>query len=336
MGQSPMLGTTPSGATTKIIVAVLHSVPGSNVNVVQCALVSDTDLSEDAFGSSLNKLLACAFGKTVCEEKQYNICQHLSKCTRGLKMTPSNGRPLYICIEGVDGVGKTTQCNLLSTILQNEGFRVLQTKEPGTPSIPLTMELRRYMLDQQYDKLVTGYPRECLSQAIRGIHLNQVIYPALDNPEPEYDFIIQDRGILSSFAYGVALGHDAKLLHSMANACIGARAQQLESALDIYDEIFLLVNDDASLLCVQRESRQQEFGHGDAVENMGTGFMNAVHAHMLSLQANGPITIVKTRGRSKNEIALDMCKQLVALKGVPRGTITYFKRTFWRNNNRAP
>ena len=109
----------------------------------------------------------------------------------------------YLVLEGCEGVGKTTQVELLTRYLQSKNFSVLQTKEPGTPLSPLTMQLRAIMLDKQYDGELTIPARELISQAIRSIHLNSVIIPALD----KYDFIVQDRGMLSGLAYGTACGN---------------------------------------------------------------------------------------------------------------------------------
>jgi dTMP kinase len=99
----------------------------------------------------------------------------------------------YICFEGTEGSGKSTQTQKLVDYLRSKGYKVLQTKEPGTPLSPLTMELRKIMLDSQYESQLTMTARELISQAIRSIHLERVVIPALS----EYDYIIQDRGILS-------------------------------------------------------------------------------------------------------------------------------------------
>src|SRR5665213_3054416 len=112
----------------------------------------------------------------------------------------------YICLEGTEGVGKTTQTQRLVDALRERGYRVLQTKEPGTNHVPLTMQLRGIMLDNQYDAILTKPAREFISQAIRSVHLERLIIPSLY----EYDFIIQDRGILSGYAYGAGCGNDIK------------------------------------------------------------------------------------------------------------------------------
>ncbi len=98
----------------------------------------------------------------------------------------------YICFEGLEGTGKTTQCALLAEYLRSKGLRVLLTKEPGTPLAPITMDLRGLMLDKQYDEQLTPLARELISQSIRSIHMEKIIYPAIQ----VHDYIIQDRGLL--------------------------------------------------------------------------------------------------------------------------------------------
>ncbi len=114
----------------------------------------------------------------------------------------------YICIEGIDGVGKSTQCEKLTRFLKSLSYKVLSTKEPGSSHLPLTMKLREIFLSDEYDNQLTLMSRELISQACRNIHMEKLIRPALE----EYDYIIQDRGILSGLSYGVAGGLDKSVL----------------------------------------------------------------------------------------------------------------------------
>jgi dTMP kinase len=129
-----------------------------------------------------------------------------------ISISVGNTMTKYICIEGTEGVGKTTQTQKLVDHLRNLGYSVLQTKEPGTAHSPLTMELRNIMLNAKYEEQLTRTARELISQAIRSIHVEKVIKPAYG----KYDFIVQDRGILSGLAYGEACGNDIGWLESLA------------------------------------------------------------------------------------------------------------------------
>ena len=185
----------------------------------------------------------------------------------------------YICFEGTEGVGKTTQTQKLVDYLRSRGYSVLQTKEPGTPLEPLTMVLRGIMLDNQYDKVLTKPAREFISQAIRSIHLERVIVPALK----EYDFIVQDRGILSGYAYGKGCGNSWKDLYSMAcqnvdSADEGHDVFSLRPEL-IYDKVIYLRGNALSGLA-KAKSAKQEFETGDAIESRGNDFITNVSKNM--------------------------------------------------------
>lgn len=182
-------------------------------------------------------------------------------------------------IEGCDGVGKTTQTQRLVDYLRSKGYSVLQTKEPGTPLEPLTMVLRGIMLDNKYDQVLTKPAREFISQAIRSIHLERVIVPALK----EYDYIIQDRGILSGYAYGKGCGNSWQDLYSMA-------CQNVDSANEkheffslrpelIYDKVIYLRGNALSGLA-KAKSAKQEFETGDAMESRGNDFITNVSKNM--------------------------------------------------------
>jgi dTMP kinase len=179
----------------------------------------------------------------------------------------------YICLEGTEGVGKTTQTDLLVSYLRSKGFKVLQTKEPGSPHSPLTMELRKIMLDNKYDKELTMAAREFVSQAIRSIHLEKVILPALT----EYDFIVQDRGILSGLAYGSACGNDVDFLCELAEYV--CQDEKMESPFSLYSDLIYLKGDAEKGLSVAK-SAKQEFATGDAMESRGNKFINNVSKNM--------------------------------------------------------
>ena len=181
-------------------------------------------------------------------------------------------RAKYILLEGVEGVGKSTQTDKLVDTLTDMGFKVLKTKEPGTPLIPLTMELRKIMLDNQYDSLLTTKAREYISQAIRSIHLERLIIPALY----EYDFIIQDRGMLSGYAYGMSCGNSFDDLYSMAcqNVDTADNGQGIFTVMPehIYDTVVYLKGDPLKGL-EKAKSAKNEFATGDAMESRGNSFM---------------------------------------------------------------
>ena len=199
----------------------------------------------------------------------------------------------YICFEGTEGVGKTTQTNNLVQYLEEKGFKVLQTREPGTPLSPLTMKLRGIMLDAQYENEMTVPARELVSQAIRSIHLQNVVKPALD----KYDFIIQDRGILSGLAYGTACGNDSDWLNDLA--CQVNHVN--DNYTDMYDSVIYLTGDVSKGLEIAKNSKQ-EFEAGDAMEAKGNSFMLKVADNMNEFSKHFNTSKICVDGKNIDEV----------------------------------
>ena len=183
-----------------------------------------------------------------------------------------------ICIEGTEGLGKTTQVENLYQHLTHKGFKVLKTKEPGTYHLPITMQMRSLMLDSQYDDQLTREARELISQAIRSVHVQNLLVPALK----EYDYIIQDRGALSGLAYGVACGNDEQwlfyLMKKIVKPLIDARGVE-DVVSEIYDSVVYLSGNVSDGLN-RAISSKKEFEAGDAMESRGTFFMEEVQKNM--------------------------------------------------------
>lgn len=120
-------------------------------------------------------------------------------------MTPKG---FFITIEGIDGVGKTTLIQNLTTALKNTDQKIVITKEPGGSL--LGKELRK-MLNHQQEKL-NGIAEFLLFAADRAQHFATVIAPALQ----ENSIVISDRCSDSSLAYqGYGRGIDKEKISSI-------------------------------------------------------------------------------------------------------------------------
>jgi len=97
----------------------------------------------------------------------------------------------FITFEGGDGSSKTTQAKLLRHYLQNAGFKVLLTREPGGTA--LGERLRDIILQEN----TTNITDLLLVMAARSEHLDKVIKPALK----EGVVVICDRFIDSTATY---------------------------------------------------------------------------------------------------------------------------------------
>jgi dTMP kinase len=212
-------------------------------------------------------------------------------------------KAIYICFEGTEGVGKTTHTQKLVDYLRSKNFKVLQTKEPGTPHSPLTMQLRGIMLDRQYDEQLTAPARELISQAIRSIHMEKVVLPALN----QYDYIVQDRGVLSGLAYGSACGNDIDRLSSLAEYSTESSRHLLNDG--IYDSIIYLKGDTSAGLKKALQAKQ-EFEAGDAMEAKGDSFMQEVSINMDELSQAFNTHIINVDGKSIDQVFNDILRVL--------------------------
>ena len=219
-------------------------------------------------------------------------------------------RARFIVFEGTEGVGKTTQTRKLVDYLKSQGKRVLQTKEPGTSLLPLTMKLREIMLSNEFDSQLTDPAREHISQAIRSIHLEKLIYPALTNGE--YDYIIQDRGILSGLAYGTACGNDFLELMEYTKTIVNNKGAEfgVSSLTRLYDNIIVLTGDVAKGLEAAKNTKQ-EFETGDAMEAKGVGFQQTVANNFIDMSEGfSGVRIIPVDGKNIDQVFGDILLNL--------------------------
>ncbi|MDX6742453.1 dTMP kinase [Actinocorallia sp. A-T 12471] len=103
-------------------------------------------------------------------------------------------RGLFIAFEGGEGAGKTTQSRLLAIWLRDNGFDVVNTREPGATKVG--MRLRAILLDRETTAL-SDRAESLLYAADRAQHVDAVIRPALEHGS----VVITDRYVDSSLAY---------------------------------------------------------------------------------------------------------------------------------------
>jgi dTMP kinase len=113
---------------------------------------------------------------------------------------PASSRGRLIALEGLDGVGKTTQARLLAQHLTGLGLPVLLTREPTDG--PFGQQIRQILLHGRQG--LAPAAELDLFLADRREHVRDVIRPAL----AEGNIVITDRYYFSSMAYQGALGLD--------------------------------------------------------------------------------------------------------------------------------
>jgi len=110
----------------------------------------------------------------------------------GITGAPTKG--IFIAFEGGEGIGKSTQSQLLKQWLEQEGETVVLSREPG--GTDLGIEIRRILLSHSTGE-ISPRAEALLYAADRAHHVFSVIRPALANG----DVVISDRYFDSSIAY---------------------------------------------------------------------------------------------------------------------------------------
>lgn len=103
---------------------------------------------------------------------------------------------MFITFEGGEGTGKSTLLEIITKSMEEKGYDVVLTREPGGSGSNFSESIRNLVLDPQY-KNVNPYTEALLYAASRAQHLDEVITPALN----ENKIVLCDRYIDSSFAY---------------------------------------------------------------------------------------------------------------------------------------
>ena len=106
----------------------------------------------------------------------------------------SKTRGLFITVEGGEGVGKSTNIAFMQQVLEEKGFEVIVTREPG--GTPLAEEIREVLIKNREEKVVSE-TELLLMFAARAQHLHQKILPALEQGQ----CVISDRFTDATYAY---------------------------------------------------------------------------------------------------------------------------------------
>ena len=134
---------------------------------------------------------------------------------------------LFVCFEGGEGAGKSTQARLLKDRLEGEGHVVLQTFEPGDTLVG--KDIRRIVLDPATGHLADR-TEALLYAADKAEHVEKVVLPALGRGE----VVITDRYVDTSLAYqGTGRGLVAAELESVLRWATGDLRPHLTVLLDV-------------------------------------------------------------------------------------------------------
>jgi dTMP kinase len=103
-------------------------------------------------------------------------------------------RGKFITVEGIEGVGKSTNIAVIIDCIEAAGHKVVSTREPG--GTPLAEDIRDLLVSRS-DEPIPEISELLLVFAARSLNVNNVIIPALDAG----NWVLCDRFTDSSRAY---------------------------------------------------------------------------------------------------------------------------------------
>lgn len=184
-------------------------------------------------------------------------------------MTPYPGRyaatGVFVCFEGGEGGGKSTQSRLLRERLEAAGYTVRLTREPG--DTPVGAELRRIVLSPETGEL--AHKTEVLLYAAdKAEHVATVVEPALARGE----VVVTDRYVDSTLAYqGAGRALAAEEVEEVARWATDDLRPHLTVVLDL-----------------EPQEGLGRFEERDRIEGESLEFHQRVRAAFLELAARDP------------------------------------------------
>ncbi|HMS44847.1 MAG TPA: dTMP kinase [Alphaproteobacteria bacterium] len=187
-------------------------------------------------------------------------------------MTQSRG--VFITFEGGEGAGKSTQASLLATALEQKGYAVIKTREPGGVSIA---ERIRDILVNQPNPL-NPISQLLLLNVARLEHLNNLIIPSIKQGK----IVICDRFYDSTMAYqgygqGISI-EQIKLVHQFVS---GSFMPDITFILDIGIE-------ESVKRVINRSKISQKTISKDYFESLGRDFHQRVRNGFHQITQDNP------------------------------------------------
>lgn len=168
-----------------------------------------------------------------------------------------------ICIEGLEGAGKSSAIAMIKAFVEALGHEVVATREPG--GTPIAETLRKLIKHGQDDEMPTIQSETLLLYAARSQLLQNLINPALASGK----WIIADRHNLSTYAYqGAGRGVSLEVIQHLSDFCLDGFKPDITLYLDLPPEVGL--------------KRIQSRGKTDRIEQEAVDFFHRIREAYLS------------------------------------------------------
>jgi dTMP kinase len=218
---------------------------------------------------------------------------------------------LLISFEGLDGSGKTTQVEMLSTWLSEHKIDFIRTREPGGTELGLA--IRKLILEppEQLNPLAEAF----LFQVDRAQHFANVIIPSLKAG----NVVITDRCFDSSMVYqGIVKGLGASFVEDLSMMATRLHAPNLTILLDMPSE--------------EVHKRRENTEEVTRFDKESVAFHERVRKAFLLQAKNYPIRIYRldatqsVEGVHKEVISLLLKRFPLEMRGLEEKTIIDFNR----------
>ncbi len=175
-----------------------------------------------------------------------------------LQTERDKGVNMFLSIDGIDGVGKSTQLERLCAWLTETGEQVVYVRDPGTTVAGEA--IRALLLDS--DLTMHRRCEALLYMAARSQLVEELIRPALESGKT----VVSDRYLLANVVYQSVGGHvDAELLWQLGEVATGG----------LYPDLTLLLDMPAEAAAMRRS------GPEDRMERRGIAYMSQVRQAFL-------------------------------------------------------
>jgi dTMP kinase len=180
----------------------------------------------------------------------------------------SRKRGVFVTLEGIEGVGKSTQLERMTGVFRAAGVPVDVTREPGgTP----TAEVIRSILIEHGEEPMPASAEVLLMFAARALHADNRIRPALEAGT----WVVSDRFVDASRAYqGGGRGVPAETIETLAGLALGGLEPDVTLLLDAPVDVGL--------------ARAARRGEKDRFEAEEQAFFERVRAAYLDLANSDP------------------------------------------------
>lgn len=198
---------------------------------------------------------------------------------------------LFITFEGMDGCGKSTQIDMLKNNLEEKGFEVILTREPGC--VGLGTKIREILLN--YDGDVSNVCESFLFLADRAQNVDCIIKPTIEAGK----IVLCDRHTDSSLAYqGYGRQLDIERINMLNNIATSGLKPHLTIVFDIDVET----------------SMKRVGKNKDRMESAGLDFHSRVRNGYLEIAKNEPQRVKVLDGtKSKEDIHKNVLNLIEAL-----------------------